>query len=88
MLIKWLRNRRDNKIAEQMERERITRQNLLDSLRKSVDEKTLHRDWTPIKPGRNAPVRPTTISREHFELLECLGASTEYLKKLRPIVRD
>jgi len=88
MLVKWLRNRKANKVAEAMERDRQTRQILLDSLRKSVDEKTLHTELVQRPGVRRRAARPTTISPEHFELMERLGASTEYLKRLRPIVRD
>jgi hypothetical protein len=87
MLIKWLRNRRDERIADRMEDDRKTRQNLLDSLRKSVDTNSIQPTLTST-PGTQRVVRPMTISREHFETMERLGASTNLLKKLRPLVRE
>lgn len=88
MLFNWYRKRKDNKLAAQLEEDRQMRQILLNSIRKSVDEKMLHAELVDRPGVRRRPARPTTVSVEHFELLERLGASTEYLKRLRPIVRD
>jgi len=86
MLVKWLRKRKANKVAEQLQADIATRQVLLDGLSKSVDIHTLH---TELKPGiRQRPARPTTISYDHYQTLERLGASEDFLAKLKPIVRD
>lgn len=43
----------------------------------------------PPLPGiRRPPAQAGTITREHYESLERLGASPDFLAKLRPIVRD
>lgn len=88
MLLKLLRKRKENKLAEQLRREAETRSVLLDGLRKSVDTKVFHTTLVQ-KPGiRKRPAVPTTISYDHYKTLERLGATESYLNKLKPIVRD
>jgi hypothetical protein len=86
MVIKWLRKRKANKVAEELQQAIATRQVLLDGLRKSVDTHTLH---TELQPGiRRRAARPTTISYDHYQTMKRLGASEGYLERLKPVVRD
>ena len=88
MFGKWIRKRKENKVAEQLRQEAETRAVLLDGLRKSVDTKVFHTELNS-KPGiRRRPAVPTTISYEHYKTLERLGASEGYLVRLKPVVRD
>jgi hypothetical protein len=87
MLIKFLRKRKENKVAAQLEAERQTRQVLLNSLTKSVDRKVFHRSLDAT-PGHRNPVVPTTVSRDFAETLLRLGADEKTMDDFLPIVRD
>lgn len=88
MLGKWIRKRKENKVAEQLRQEAETRAVLLDGLRKSVDTKVFHTELNSVPGIRRRPAVPTTISYDHYKTIERLGGSEDYLAKLKPIVRD
>lgn len=86
--LRYAMSNKRNTVAQQMEADLYERDQLLDTLRKSIDTTAFHAEINPGPGLRNCPVVPTTISREYYETLERLGASPKFLNKLKPIVRD
>lgn len=80
-----------NSVAQQMEADAYTRQQLLDTLRKNMEADQILSITNHKAYYRNTPTRiakPFTVSREYYETLERLGASQKLLNNLKPIVRD
>lgn len=88
MLIKLLKKRKANKVAEQLRQDAETRQIMLDNLHKSVNRNMLHADISTEGIRVRKKVVPGTVSYAYYQTVERLGASEDFLAKLKPDVRD
>lgn len=99
-MFNWFRKRsKANKLLAQLEADRYTRQQLMDTLRKNMEGNDKIVVLAPSKlhasPNRIVPptvsrrvIHPATVSKDFYETLERLGAPEEFLNDLKPIVKD
>lgn len=88
MALKWLRKRQENRVAEALRQAAYERQQLLDVMSRAVNTTVFHTDLVN-KPGvRNRRAVPTTVSYDHYMSLKRMGATEDFLAKMRPIVKD